>query len=140
MCLIRLFIFLCFLLGFAVVLTMFVGCEPNHPAPTPPEHQGCTPPKVLAFCASWCSPCKQAQPTLRWLEKEGIEVVHIDIDQQPELARQYGITSVPTFFVYVCGHDTVRTQDVNVVVDCMFWLKDKHHGPQSSSQGLPQLP
>ncbi len=35
---------------------------------------------------------------------------------QPELAKQYGVTSVPTFVVYVCGKKTVRTQDISVVV------------------------
>ena len=137
MCLIRLFVLICFLLGLGVVLALIVGCEPNCPAPIPPKHQqGCTPPKVIAFCADWCGPCQQAQPTLRWLEQQGIEVVHVNVDQQPEMCRQYGVTSYPTFFVYVCGHDTVRTQNINEVVNCMYWLKDKHHA-ESPSQELP---
>ena len=39
-----------------------------------------------------------------------MDVEIIDIDEQPELAKQYGITSVPTFIVYVCGKKAVRTQ------------------------------
>ena len=45
-----------------------------------------------------------------------MDVEIIDIDAQPELAKQYGVTSVPTFFVYLCGKTAVRTQDISVVV------------------------
>ena len=91
---------------------------------------------MVDLYADWCGPCQQAQPTLRWLEQQGIKVVHVNVDQQPEMCRQYGVTSYPTFFVYVCGHDTVRTQNINEVVNCMYWLKDKHHA-ESPSQELP---
>jgi len=139
MCLLRLFILVCFLLGLAVVIALIAGCGPN--SPVPPRHEeGCTPPKVLAFCATWCQPCQRAQPTLRWLEQQGIEVVHIDVDLNPEMCRQYGVTSYPTFFVYICHRETVRTQDVNEVVRCMWWLKDKSHGPSHQTQELPQVP
>ncbi len=145
MCLLRLLGFIIFLLGMAVVIALIVGCEPVSPVlPPPPGHeqpvdpnQGCEPPKVLAFCATWCGPCQSAQPTLHWLEKQGIEVIHIDVDQHPELCQQYGVTSYPTFIVYICHKKPVRTQNINEVVQCMWWLKDKDHG---ETQALPQLP
>ncbi len=131
-------------LGVVLSLAMILGCEPPAPhapfAPVPQhDPHRCEPPKVVAFCAPWCGPCQQAQPTLAWLETKGVQVVHVNIDEQPELARQYGVTSVPTFFVYVCGKPTVRTQDVHEVVRCMTWLKDDAHGA-TQTKTVPQLP
>jgi thiol-disulfide isomerase/thioredoxin len=95
------------------LLPLLTGCE----TPTQPNHGGgCTRPKVIAFTASWCGPCHAAQPLLVQVEARGVEVQIVDIDENPEMARKYGVTSVPTFFVYVCGKKTVRTQDIAVVV------------------------
>jgi len=88
------------------------GCESQ----SSEVQRGCAPPKVVAFTAVWCGPCRQAKPHLARMESAGVEVEIVDIDKNPELARRYGVTSVPTFFVYVCGKKTVRTQDVSVVV------------------------
>ena len=139
MCLIRLFLLICFLLGLAVVLTMLLGCKSAAPAPLPPtpHEEGCLPPKVIAFCATWCGPCQRAQPTLAWLAKHGIEVIHVDVDQQPEMCRQYGVTSYPTFFVVICHRETLRTQDINTVVAACDWLKDKPNGTSHPTQELP---
>lgn len=138
MCPIRRFILLCCLFGLTVALTMLMGCEPTAPAPTPPQREeSCTPPKVLAFCATWCGPCQRAQPTLAWLAKHGVEVVHIDVDQRPELCKQYGVTSYPTFFLVVCHRETFRTQDVSAVVAACDWLKDKPDGTSHPTQELP---
>jgi thiol-disulfide isomerase/thioredoxin len=102
-----------------VLLPLLLGCEnpsPTQPTqPTQPNHGGCVRPKVIAFTASWCGPCKQAKPYLVQIEARGVEVQIVDIDENPAMARQYGVTRVPTFFVYVCGKKAVRTQDVSVV-------------------------
>jgi thiol-disulfide isomerase/thioredoxin len=92
-----------------VALTLLTGCEA-------PQQRGCVRPRVIAFTATSCGPCNTAKPYLIQVEAAGVEVQIVDIDQNPDIARQYGVTSVPTFFVYVCGRKTVRTQDVAVVV------------------------
>ena len=101
------------LAALVALLVLIAGCE------RPPEqgHQGgCQRPKVLAFTASWCTPCQRAKPALIQIQAAGVDVEIIDIDARPELAKQYDVTSVPTFFVYVCGKKAVRTQDITVVV------------------------
>jgi len=98
-----------------VLLALIAGCETS--LPLEQGHQGgCQRPKVLAFTASWCVPCQRAKPALVQIQAAGVDVEIIDIDAQPDLAKQYGVTSVPTFFVYVCGRKAVRTQDISVVV------------------------
>ena len=101
------------LLALSALLVLIAGCAT---LPKQEQRQGCRRPKVLAFTASWCVPCQRAKPALVQIKAAGVDVQIIDIDEQPELARQYGVASVPTFFVYVCGKKAVRTQDITVVV------------------------
>lgn len=56
-------------------------------------------PCVLKFGASWCNPCKIVAPILEDLENEyrgKIDIYHIDVDQEQELAMAFGIQSVPS--------------------------------------------
>jgi thioredoxin 1 len=50
--------------------------------------------KLLVFSASWCGPCKAFKPTLLELEQD--KLVYIDIDEMPEIRRDYEVRSVPT--------------------------------------------
>lgn len=72
------------------------------------------PRELLVFSASWCQPCQRLKPSILEIEDAGVQVTRVDIDQQPDLARKYGVTSVPTMFVTV-GDKTTRTQDINEV-------------------------
>ena len=49
--------------------------------------------RVLKFSASWCQPCKQLSSLLAAM---GQEVEEVDVDENEELAQQYGIRGVPT--------------------------------------------
>jgi thioredoxin 1 len=51
--------------------------------------------KVLRFTASWCQPCKALAQQLNELELNDLVTV-VDIDEQPDLAQQYGVRGVPT--------------------------------------------
>lgn len=100
-----------------LVLFMFMfGCEPESVAP----RQGCSRPKVIAFTATWCEPCRAAKGELERLRSHGVDVQEVDIDANPEMTSRYEVTSVPTFFVYVCGRKAVRTQDIYAVAP-LIW-------------------
>lgn len=58
--------------------------------------------KVLVdFYATWCGPCKMMHPVLEEIEKEtNIKIVKVDVDKFNELARKYGIMSIPTLIYF----------------------------------------
>jgi|SRR5688572_7900715 thioredoxin len=55
-------------------------------------------PVVVDFWASWCGPCVRLAPIYGELAEQlrHIRFVSIDVDAEPELAQQFGITSIPT--------------------------------------------
>lgn len=59
---------------------------------------------IVQFYAPWCGPCKSMAPiTEKLLEKfPNVKLVKIDIENQ-ELSSSFGVTSVPTFFLYKNG-------------------------------------
>ena len=59
------------------------------------------------FSASWCKYCKEARKTLIELEKVGVIVEEIDVDENPDAAKANDITSLPTFFVMIEGKTIV---------------------------------
>jgi len=106
------------------VIVGAIGCQsgvseqPRHiAAPLPLRRpDACTRPKLIVFYATWCGPCQSAKPFVTQIEAAGVEVVRYDIDAQPEMARKYGVTSVPTFFICQCGKGDQRTQDIGEVL------------------------
>ncbi|KOF15459.1 MAG: thioredoxin [Ensifer adhaerens] len=63
-------------------------------------------PVVVDFWAEWCGPCKMIAPSLEEISNElagKVKVVKLNIDENPELAAQYGVRSIPTLAMFKAG-------------------------------------
>ena len=56
--------------------------------------------KILVdFYASWCGPCRMLTEVLESIEDK-IDILQVDVDKFPEIARKYGVMSIPNLFLF----------------------------------------
>lgn len=70
-----------------------------------------TVPVMVDFTAIWCGPCKMLDPIVEQLSEEWgekVKVVKLDVDDNTNLAIQYGVMGVPTLILFVDGEPVQR--------------------------------
>jgi len=110
-------------MSLAVAAVLLVGCDSKHdpadanfaPAAAPtsanrPIHQLDEPLVLMKFGATWCGPCRRVDRELDRLARTatGLEIVRVDVDERPDLARQYNVSGIP-HLILLRGGETLDT-------------------------------
>ena len=78
---------------------------------------------IIDFWATWCGPCKMFSPMIDEIAEEnhpGLKVGKVNVDEQPDLAGQYRVMSIPTLLVFKGGKvvaTSVGVQSKKAVLD-----------------------
>lgn len=68
-------------------------------------------PIMVDFWAEWCGPCRAVSPILDKIAEEHsekLDIVKLNVDDNPETAMKYGITSIPAMYVFKGGEVVKR--------------------------------
>src|SRR5438034_9499063 len=72
---------------------------------------GSAAPVLVDFWAEWCVPCHMVSPVVEEIAQEkgsGLAVAKLNVDDNPETARQFGVMSIPTLILFKGGEEKAR--------------------------------
>jgi thioredoxin 1 len=72
---------------------------------------GADKPVLVDFWAEWCVPCHMVSPVVEEIAQEkgdGLMVAKMNVDDNPEITRKFGVMSIPTLILFVGGEEKAR--------------------------------
>ncbi len=79
---------------------------------------------VVDFYATWCGPCKMFGPIFEEVSKEkDINFIKLDVDKSSDIAREYGVMSIPTIIKFKEGKEVKRYTGFMSKEDLLEFLK-----------------
>ncbi len=84
-------------------------------------------PVVVDFWAEWCGPCKMIAPSLEEISEEmagDVKITKLNIDENPDLAAQYGVRSIPTLVLFKNGEPASMQVGAKPKSTLADWIKD----------------
>ena len=84
-------------------------------------------PVVVDFWAEWCGPCKMIGPSLEEIAKEldgQVRIAKVNVDENPGIAGQLGIRSIPTLMLYKDGKVTSQKVGAAPKGELKRWISE----------------
>ena len=79
---------------------------------------------LVDFFATWCGPCKMLSPVLEQLASEvTFDIIKVDVDKSEDLAREFGIMSVPTLILFKNGEVIKRQSGFVPKEEIKEWIE-----------------
>lgn len=81
---------------------------------------------VLDFWAPWCGPCRMIGPVIEELSQEctDIKFAKLNVDEEPEIAEQYSIMSIPTLILFKNGEAVKRLSGTRGKEELKEWIAE----------------
>ena len=83
-------------------------------------------PVVVDFWAEWCGPCRMIGPALEEISNEmagRVKIAKVNVDENPQIASQYGIRSIPTLMLFKNGKHVDTKVGASPKGDLAKWIQ-----------------
>ena len=79
---------------------------------------------LVDFYATWCGPCRMLSPIIEEVaNEENVKVIKVDVDKHEDIAKRFGIMSIPTVIVFKNGEEINKNIGLVSKEDIISWIK-----------------